>query len=164
MAQQNNQTLKILMYIFKHHVHSNQQTELSEQTLLKELDHAGYSPKHAGQAIDWLKGLITLQNHLHMESACPRKHKHPLRIYSDLEKQLIPQSCRSYIAHLEHIHILGPTSREMVIDRLAALHTQGIDIPLVKWVTLMVLFNQDRDSGLKYMEFITLLDHKDYLQ
>ena len=64
------------------------------------------------------------------------------RIYIDSETDRIDADCRGYILYLEQIGILSPNQRELVIDRLVALESTGIDVEQVKWVVLMVLFSQ----------------------
>jgi Smg protein len=38
--------------------------------------------------------------------------------------------------------VLTPTSRELAIDRAMALESEDFDLDQLKWVVLMVLFNQ----------------------
>jgi Smg protein len=65
-----------------------------------------------------------------------------IRIFDTLEQTRLDTDCRGYLVHLEHVGILSPTQRELVIDRLMALDGDDIDIEKLKWVTLMVLFSQ----------------------
>ena len=44
--------------------------------------------------------------------------------------------------YLDHNDILDPVHRELVIDRVMALESEHIDLEQLKWVVLMVLFNQ----------------------
>jgi Smg protein len=55
--------------------------------------------------------------------------------------------------YLEHVGMLSPLHREVVIDRLMALGVHEIDVDQVKWVVLMVLFSQaDPENAFARME------------
>ena len=56
-------------------------------------------------------------------------------------EKISPDS-RGLILFLEQMEVLKPAMRELVIDRIMALETEEIDHEGVKWVILMVLFNQ----------------------
>jgi Smg protein len=43
--------------------------------------------------------------------------------------------------------VLNPASRELVIDRAMALENEDFDIEQLKWVVLMVLFNQPGEEA-----------------
>lgn len=79
------------------------------------------------------------------------------RIFSDYECELIDPACRNYILQLEQIGILDFATREMVLHQIVDLCEEGIDVSLVKWVTLLVLFNQpNAQAALAHMELLVL--------
>jgi len=43
--------------------------------------------------------------------------------------------------------VLNPASRELVIDRAMALENEDFDIEQLKWVILMVMFNQPGEEA-----------------
>ena len=54
---------------------------------------------------------------------------------------------------LEQTAVLDHNTREMVIDRVMALESEEIDLEQLKWVVLMVLFNQPgREAAYAWME------------
>ena len=54
---------------------------------------------------------------------------------------------------LEQTGVLDHNTREMVIDRVMALESEEIDLEQLKWVVLMVLFNQPgREAAYAWME------------
>jgi Smg protein len=58
---------------------------------------------------------------------------------------------------LEQLGVLDQTSRELVIDRIMALDTDDIDLDTLKWVVLMVLFNQPgQEAAYAWMEGLVL--------
>jgi Smg protein len=55
--------------------------------------------------------------------------------------------------------VLDHTTREMVIDRAMALEGTEMDLDQLKWVILMVLFNQPgREAAFAWMEDLVLDD------
>ncbi|MGD9390183.1 MAG: DUF494 family protein, partial [Thioalkalispiraceae bacterium] len=54
---------------------------------------------------------------------------------------------------LEQTGVLDHNTRELVIDRVMALEADEIDMEQLKWVVLMVLFNQPgREAAFAWME------------
>ena len=54
---------------------------------------------------------------------------------------------------LEQVGVLDGLTREFVIDRVMALEAEDLDLEQLKWVILMVLFNQPgRESVYAWME------------
>jgi Smg protein len=67
--------------------------------------------------------------------------------------------CRGFLLYLEHAGVLNLHERELVIDRVMALETEEINIQQLKWVVLMVLFNQpDKEAAITWMEDIVMVD------
>jgi Smg protein len=65
-----------------------------------------------------------------------------IRVFSPEEEKKLDVECRGFLMFLEQMGVLNSVSRELVIDRIMALETPDIDLEQVKWVVLMVLFNQ----------------------
>jgi Smg protein len=60
---------------------------------------------------------------------------------------------RGFLMFLEQMGILTPSSRELVIDRVLALDANDVDIEQLKWVLLMVLFNEPgQEAAYAWME------------
>ncbi len=58
---------------------------------------------------------------------------------------------------LENIGVLDGSDREMVIDRLMALETEEIELQQLKWVVLMVLFNQPgKEAAFTWVEDLVM--------
>jgi Smg protein len=55
--------------------------------------------------------------------------------------------CRGFILFLEQMGVLSPASRELAIDRAMALENEDFDLDQLKWVILMVLFNQPGEEA-----------------
>jgi Smg protein len=162
MSEQATSILSVLMHIFRNYMNDSGDTTLSEDEIFQELMESGFAETEINYAIDWLKGLAAAdETQLNSVKASSRS----LRVFSPKECLQMSLECRGLLLNLEQIGILSAATREIVIDRLIALRTEGIDISLVKWVSLMVLFNQgDQESALEFMQYITLNENGEGLQ
>lgn len=140
----------VLMYLFQNHMQGSDAL-IKEEVLMNELRRAGFDVSEISNALDWLDGL----------AACTEMQKASsvaFRSLSPEEQIRISAECWGYISYLEQIGILDFQTREIVIDRLMDLEgSYLVDIPHVKWVTLMVLFHMpDHTEALKAMENLVL--------
>src|SRR3990167_1749143 len=143
--------LNVLMYLFHNHMEKDQQLNLNDMRLVDELKSAGFHAHIIGKAFRWLHRLSEFASQDTPPSA------NSFRIFSEEECYLINTECRNYIMALEHQGILSPLSREIVIHQTLELINEGIDLNLLKWVTLMVLFNlPNSENALSHMEFLVL--------
>lgn len=133
--------LDVLMYIFENYLDSDAIPEEPDQETLKaQLMSAGFRDHEVNKAFDWLEGLSALQPSEQQEEL-PASNL-AFRVYAEPEIEKLNQDCRGLIMYLEELGVLTPSSREMVIDRVMALDTVAIDLDQLKWIILMVLFNQ----------------------
>jgi Smg protein len=130
--------LDVLMYLFEAYVDAEEEPEADHNELRDELSRAGFGDSEIDRALDWLDGLTEHQDNL----AYSAHSGVGTRIYNDVEQQRLDAACRGYLTYLEHIGILSPPQREILIDRLLALESADIDVEQIKWVVLMVLFSQ----------------------
>lgn len=145
--------LDVLMYIFHHHMEHAQKINLSDMELVDELKSAGFHAHSIGKAFHWLHHLAQLS-----EQDIPPS-EHSFRVFSEEECRLMDEECRNFILSLEQQKILTPQTREIVIHQAMDLIHEGVDLNLLKWVTLMVLFNMPNcGNALKHMEFMVLHD------
>lgn len=143
--------LGVLMYLFHNHMEKDNQINLNDMQLIDELKSAGFHAHNIGKAFRWLHRLIEFSEQDVPPSA------HSFRIFNEQECWLINSECRNYIFSLEQQGILTPHTREIVIHQTMELISEGIDLNLIKWVTLMVLFNMpDCETQLSHMEFLVL--------
>ncbi len=79
------------------------------------------------------------------------------RIYVAPELAQLDVECRGFLLLLEQTGILDSETRELVIDRVMALETDGIDLHQLKWIILMVLFNQPgQEEAYAWLEDLVL--------
>lgn len=146
--------LNVLMYLFKNHMLQNCELDTIEAQLLLQLEELGFRRKVIHQAFEWLENLSQGNNH-----AIQPSQEKSMRVFNGLECELLDLQCRSFIIALEQQGILNSHTRELVISQALELEVDTIDISLIKWVTLMVLFSQPEEKyALSCMEFLVLDD------
>lgn len=152
MTHNENETvLGVLMYLFHHHMNQKNEINLNDMELIDELKSAGFHAHHIGKAFRWLHHLAECREPEAKPSA------QSFRIFSEEECWVINTECRNFILSLEQQGILTPYTREIVIHQTLELINEGVDLNLLKWVTLMVLFNMPNcENALLHMESLVL--------
>ncbi len=144
----------ILLYLFENYMYDEGELEQDRDTLSEELAEAGFHRGEIRKAFDWLEGLAEMQFQPEFQ---PAPNQHSIRIYSDSECEKLDKDCRGFLLFMEQMGVLEPTTREMVIDRVMALESAEVDLEQLKWVILMVLFNQPgREEAVAWMEDLVL--------
>lgn len=142
------------MYLFEYYMDDDNQFSHDQEFLKAKLVEAGFPKSNISKAFNWLEDLIGQQP---SEEEQPENQITPsplsMRIYSRQECERLDTECRGFLYYLEKIDILDTTSRELVVDRIMALESDEFDIEQLKWVVLMVLFNQpSRKEAFTWME------------
>lgn len=144
--------LNVLMYLFQYHMSDSCALDSDSEELFERLEAAGFQSTLILQAFDWLETLI--QDNV---TLIHTPQNHSIRVFTPHEQERIDHKGQGLILTLEQQDILTPEAREIVISQIMALDTEKIDLGLIKWVTLMVLFNQpNQDNALACMEFLVL--------
>ena len=148
--------LDVLMYLFEHYLDEETEFESDQESLREELVNAGFPDAEIGKAFAWLEGLTAE----HEEGgAIEIARVGSMRIYTSQEMDRLDTACRGFLLFLEQVRVLDGLSRELVIDRVMALEDEEIDLDQLKWVVLMVLFNQPgHESAYAWMEDL-VIDH-----
>jgi Smg protein len=142
--------LDVLMYLFEYYMDDDNQFNHDQEFLKAKLMEAGFPRSNISKAFNWLEDLIEQQPS--EEQAIPQKSL-SMRVYSSEECARFNMECRGFLCYLEQMSILDTVSRELVIDRVMALESDEFDIEQLKWVILMVLFNQsDHKEAFTWME------------
>ena len=141
--------LDVLMYLFENYMYDEPEEDPDRETLQSSLLQAGFSEGEINKAFEWLDGLADQRDAGQM----PVHAGGPVRIYSDLEHQRLDTGCRGFLQFLENAGVLDNVRRELVIDRVMALESEDVDLEDLKWVVLMVLFNQPgQEANYAWME------------
>ena len=151
--------LDLLMYLFENYIYEEPETTPDRESLSDTLEEAGFSSAEIDRAFAWLDGLA-------VQRKLPDLGGHasnPIRIFCDEECRRLDVDARGFILYLENTGVLDPARREQVLDRLAALDADEIDLEDVKWVILMVLFNQPgQEANYAWMEDLMFDEEGDF--
>jgi Smg protein len=152
---------EILMYLFENYMDGSVALNADQDTIVSELESAGFHRSEIGRALDWLDGLNRVQEDV---QSSPHLPSLAIRYYSPEECEQIGTEGRGFLLYLEQIGILDSMTREVVIDRLTVLDNREIDLGRIKWVVLIALFNQpDKKSALSLLQDMILSDAFDVL-
>jgi Smg protein len=148
--------LDVLMYLFDNYVEEDIEISPDQDLLKTQLIEAGFGDHQVDKAFDWLEGLALGKEN---NESTDMSDKQSLRLFSDEETEKLDAECRGFILYLEQAGVLDNDERELLIDRVMALETDEIDLQQLKWVVLMVLFNQpDKEAAIAWMEDIVMDD------
>ena len=145
--------LDVLLYLFEHYFTEDadlvrDHDSLRSGPLFEELGQAGFSPAEINKAFEWLDALASQRP----GTSTPRANG-PTRVYFGPELDKLDVECRGFVLFLEQHGVLDAGQRELVLDRAMALDQDEIDLDDLKWVVLMVLFNQPgSEAAYAWME------------
>ena len=132
--------LDVLLYLFQNFMDGDFEIEPNRDFLEDQLVEAGFQQYEIDKAFLWLDDLANREI-----SDGSQHHDTSFRIYSDEELSNLDMECRGFLLYLENMGVLTADTRELVIERIMALDSLDFDIDRLKWVVLMVLFNQPED-------------------
>ena len=140
--------LDVLLYLFEHYIYDDPGIVSDRDSLQNGLLQAGFSPSEIHRAFDWLDELARQRPAL----AQPRADG-PIRMFAGPELDRLDADCRGFLLFLEQHGVIDGDQRELVLDRAMALDQEEIDVDDLKWVVLMVLFNQPgAEAAFAWME------------
>ncbi len=136
----------VLIYLFENYMESE---TLSDTDVIRgEMLAAGFTQHDVNRAFAWLESLNT-ENTLPTASTT-------FRIFSPQEQLKLGLECRNLLLFLEYNDVLTPINRERIIDSAMALADSEISLDELKWIVLMVMFNQS-DAELDFSEIEDLV-------
>ena len=128
--------LDVLLYLFQNFIDGEIEIEPDRDYIEEQLMDAGFDEHEIDKAFIWLDDLATKQQ----EQGPLRPHS--FRQFTEEEMDKVDLECRGFLLYLENMGVLTPETRELAIERVMALDSHEFDIERLKWVLLMVLFNQ----------------------
>ncbi|HCK82676.1 MAG TPA: DUF494 family protein [Candidatus Competibacter sp.] len=128
--------LDVLMYLFQHYMDDEADDDPDRESIQTDLLAAGFPSREIQQAFEWLDSLTERQ------TVPLTVNPSSFRIYVEPEAAKLDVECRGFLLFLEQSGVLGSETRELVIDRVMALQADEIGLNQLKWIILMVLFNQ----------------------
>lgn len=152
--------LDVLMYLFENYFYDEPDKQPDRDSMEESLHQAGFTNGEIDKAFKWLDGLAEQRYQgdfkMHTEG--------PVRVFAESEIRRLDTGCRDFLMFLSNCEILDAQCRELVLDRLMALESDEITLDDVKWVVLMVLFNQPgQEANFAWMEdlvFDTELEYR----
>jgi Smg protein len=153
--ENNESILDVLLYLFEHYLDDDadlvqdRNSLLVAGPLLDELGNAGFSQNEVNRAFDWLESLAQQRPGILPHAGTMA----PVRIYNGPELEKLDVASRGFLMLLEQNGVLSPEQREVVLDRAMALDQPILATDDLKWVVLMVLFNQPgAEAAYAWME------------
>lgn len=141
--------LDVLLYLFEHYFYQDPDAVRDRDSLQNGLLQAGFSPAEINKAFDWLDELARQRP----APSVPQGIAGPVRLYIDQELAKLDRETLGFLMFLEQQGIVDAAQRELVLDRVMALDQDEIDLDDLKWVVLMVLFNQPgAEAAYAWME------------
>ena len=140
--------LDVLLYLFEHYFTEDADPVRDRDSLQNGLIQAGFSPAEISKAFDWLDALAEQRP----AASAPRANG-PVRVFHGPELDKLDVDGRGFLLFLEQHGVLNADQRELVLDRAMALDQDELDLDDLKWVVLMVLFNQPgSEAAYAWME------------
>jgi len=140
--------LDVLLYLFEHYFYDDPDAVRDRDSLQNGLIQAGFSPAEINKAFDWLDELARQR-----PAVAAARLDTPVRVYAEPELDRLDMECRGFLMFLEQSGVVDADQRELVLDRVMALDQDEVDVDDLKWVVLMVLFNQPgSEAAYAWME------------
>ena len=140
--------LDVLLFLFENYFYDDPDAVRDRDSLQHGLIQAGFSPAEISKAFDWLEELANQRPAVEDARA-----DGPVRVYAEAESDRLDRDCLGFLMFLEQHGVLDADRRELVIDRAMALDQDEVDLDDLKWVVLMVLFNQPgAEAAFAWME------------
>ncbi len=151
--------LDVLMYLFENYFYEEPEEQPDRDSLEQNLHEAGFTNGEIEKAFKWLDGLAEQR----FQPEFKMHTDEPVRVFVAPEVDRLDTGCRDFLMYLSNCGVLDAQRRELVLDRLMALETHEIDLEDVKWVVLMVLFNQPgQEANFAWMEDLMFDSEQDY--
>ncbi len=141
--------LDVLLFLFEHYFYEDPDAVRDRDSLQNGLLQAGFSPTEISKAFDWLDELASQRP----VTARQSRTAGPVRMYVEAELAKLDRESVGFLMFLEQQGIVDADQRELVLDRVMALDQDELDVDDLKWVVLMVLFNQPgSEAAYAWME------------
>lgn len=144
--------LEVLIFMFNHYVDKRailHQEQFERDEIAKELSQAGFEYDDILGAIDWYNDLRQLSTQPY---AAYLNEPHSIRVYIESEIERIDAESFSFLNFLEQASVIKPNERDLIIDRALAISQEDITIEEIRWITMMVLWNDKRKKDYLFVE------------
>jgi Smg protein len=138
---------ELLVYLFENYFSAESLPD--EEFLARKLSAAGFDDDKIHRALNWISGLDQLP---HDGFSDGMNERNSVRFFAESEQAKLDVVSRGYLAFLEGAGIIRPAQREWVIDRALALDDEEISLDKVKWIVLLMLWNQGQVQDYLFLE------------
>ena len=146
--------LDVLLFLFEHYFSDDADLVRDRDSLQNGLLEAGFSPAEIHKAFEWLDELAEQR-----PAVASARLDGPVRLYTAPEYAKLDAEGVGFLMFLEQSGVLNAEQRELAIDRAMALDQDDVDLDDLKWVVLMVLFNQPgAEAAYAWMESLMFGD------
>ena len=146
--------IDVLMYIFSSYADQDESLPEDRDGIGADLRAAGFEPLEIDKAFEWLDGLAAAET-----ASADDQSDNATRILAAEESARLSYGAQGFLLFLEHSGVLTSRLRETVINRAMALESDSeIDVDELKWIVMMVLFNnsdeQDENTLMHYEDIV----------
>lgn len=146
---------EVLVYLFENYIEADIHPDQS--TLEAELSAAGFDEGDISRAFDWFH---TLEEMTERSITTGDPAPDSLRIYAEAEAKHLGSEGRGFLLFLEQAGVIDAWQRELVIDRAMALAQGEVSLEQLKWIMLMTLWTQDKESDYLFIEDAVFSDSR----
>ncbi|MFO1434930.1 MAG: DUF494 domain-containing protein [Gammaproteobacteria bacterium] len=144
--------LDVLVYLFENCADDDSR-EIDHSALRGKLIEAGFADAQISKAFDWLEALAKQREAAGTSAA----RNSSLRVFTREEMDKLTRDSRGLLLYLEQVGVIDSAARELVIERAMALDGEEIGADELKWIVLMILFNQPgNEEAFVWMEDLVM--------
>jgi len=150
----------VLMFLFEEYLGDSNEAMDERNDMQLRLEEVGFQHQEIDQAFNWLEDLATLREGSDYIPASVSS----IRIFSEIEKNILDEESIGFLMYLEQSDILTPLTRELVLDRIIALN-HALDIEQLKWIVMIVLHTHPgEENAFAWMEGLVFNEVAEYIQ
>lgn len=142
--------LEVLIFIYQNYWDKHEAIDLKETDeaiMAYELSQAGFNHQDILHAVDWVKDLrrsVQQPQYQHDPAA--------LRIFCDMERSKINDESLNFLSLLYRSDIISAYERDLIIDRAMLLPQETLSMEDIRWITMMVLWDDTRKQDYLFVE------------
>ena len=142
--------LEVLIFIYQNYWDKHdgvESKETDEAIMAYELSQAGFNHQDILHAVDWVKDLRRSVQQ-------PQYQQDPaaLRIFCEMERSRINDESLNFLCLLQKSELITAYERDLIIDRAMVLPKETLNMEDIRWITMMVLWDESRKQDYLFVE------------
>ncbi len=142
--------LEVLIFIYQNYWDKHdgvESKETDEAIMAYELSQAGFNHQDILHAVDWVKDLRRSVQQ-------PQYQQDPaaLRIFCEMERSRINDESLNFLCLLQKSELITAYERDLIIDRAMVLPQETLNMEDIRWITMMVLWDESRKQDYLFVE------------